>query len=102
MLRPDFISEEDILRWSENIDNDPDFPESLASSPTIREVCYAGLWLSEQLDQLGCPDFVIVRIQDAAGRLSFGRNPWEVSQEILEKYETNQLIFEEDPDAVHN
>jgi hypothetical protein len=102
MSRPDFVSEEDILRWSSNIDNDPSFPKSLAASQTIREVCYAGLWLAEQLDQLACPDFVIVRIQDAAGRLSFGRNPWEVSQELLEKYENNQLVFEEDPDAVQN
>lgn len=102
MSRPDFVSEEDILRWSDNIDNDPGFPKSLAASSTIREVCYAGLWLSEQLDQLGCPDFVIVRIQDAAGRLSYGRDPWDVSQELLTKYQTNELVFEEDPDAVKN
>lgn len=102
MSRPNFISEEDIFRWNNNIDNDSSFPKSLKSSPTIREVCFAGLWLCEQLANLGCPDFLIVRIQDTAGRLSFGRNPWEVSQELLQQYCSNELIFEEEPDAVKN
>jgi len=102
MSRPNFVSEEDILRWSNNIDNDPNFPKSLAQSPTIREVCYAGLWLAEQLDRLSCPSSIIVRIQEAAGRLSFGRDPWEVSSQILEEYENNQLVFEQDPEAIQN
>ena len=102
MPRPDFITEEDILRWNNNIDSDPNFPQSLAQVPLIREVCYAGLWLCEQLSNLECPDFVIVRIQDAAGRLSFGRDPWAVSQELITKYQNNELVFEEDPDAIKN
>src|SRR5574339_427910 len=99
MPRPDFVTENDVSRWSSNIDTDPAFPKSLASSPVIREVCYAGLGLCEELDKLGCPDFLVVRIQDAAGRLSFGRDPWEVSVELLDRYKNDQLIFEEDPDA---
>ena len=102
MPRPDSISEEDLLRWSNNIDNDPGFPKSLAASPTIREVCYAGLWLAEQLSLLDCPSEIIVRIQFTCGKLSFGRDPWEVNHMILQKYETNQLVFEEDPDIIKN
>lgn len=102
MPRPNYVSEEDVLRWSNNIDNDPGFPKSLATSTTIREVCYAGLWLVEQLSLLDCPSEIIVRIQFTAGKLSFGRDPWEVSQIILQKYETNQLFFEEDPDIIKN
>jgi hypothetical protein len=99
MLRPNFVTEDDILRWSNIIDNDPDMPKSLANSPTIREVCYAGLWLCDELEKLECPEFVIVRIQDTAGRLSFGRDAWDVSAKLLESYKNNELVFEEEPDA---
>jgi len=100
MLRPNYITEDDILRWDIIINNDPFMPESLAASPTIREVCYAGLWLWDELEKLECPEFVIVQIQEAAGRLSFGRNTWDVSAKMLENYKNNELVFEEDPDAV--
>jgi hypothetical protein len=100
MLRPNFVTEDDILRWDNIIDNDPFMPKPLADSPTIREVCYAGLWLWDELEKLECPEFVIVRIQEAAGRLSFGRDTWDVSAKMLESYKNNELVFEEDPDAV--
>ncbi len=100
MLRPNFVTEEDILRWDNIINNDPFMPKSLADSPTIREVCYAGLWLWDELEKLECPEFIIVRIQEAAGRLSFGRNTWDVSAKLLESYKNNELVFEEEPDAV--
>jgi hypothetical protein len=102
MPRPDFVTEDDVTRWSSNIDTDPGLPKSLAASPTVREVCYAGLWLCEELEKLECPAILIVRIQDAAGRLSFGRDPWEVSFELLKRYQSNELVFEEDPDADKN
>jgi|WetSurMetagenome_2_1015567.scaffolds.fasta_scaffold1036351_2 hypothetical protein len=102
MLRPNFVTEEDILRWDNMINNDPLMPVSLASSPTIREVCYAGLWLCDELEKLLCPDDIIVRLQHTAGRLSFGRNTWEVSSKLLEDYKNNNLTFENDPDAVQN
>jgi hypothetical protein len=102
MLRPNFVTEDDILRWDNIINNDPIMPESLAASPTIREVCYAGLWLWDELAKLNCPDSIIVRIQDTAGRLSFGRDTWEVSAKLLESYKNNELVFEEDPDTDKN
>ena len=102
MPRPNFVTEEDISRWGANIDNDPGMPKALAAIPLIREVCYAGLWLCDELEKLECPDFLVIRIQDAAGRLSYGRDPWEVSEELLQRYKNDQLIFEEDPDADKN
>lgn len=96
MPRPVFITEEDLTRWLDKIEQDPYLPKSLASSTIIKEVCCAGLWLCEELDKLECPRTLIDRIQFTAGRLSFGRDPWEAHQHMLELYKTNQLKFEED------
>ena len=97
MSRPKFVTDEDILRWSEIIDQDPNVPALLVASEVIREVCYAGLWLCEELDKLGCPDEMISRIQYTCGKLSFGRDTWEVHQKVLEEYKNNQLEFAQDP-----
>lgn len=102
MQRPEFISDEDIARWSKNIDQDLYISPELAASPIIREVCYAGLWLCEKLEKLGCPEILITRIQWTAGKISFGRDIWEVHQEILREYETNSLSFEEDFNEIKN
>ncbi len=94
MARPEFITNEDIARWSEMID--ADLSPTLAESAIIKEVCYAGLWLAEQLHFLKCQEELIIRIQWTAGKLSFGRDPWEVHQQILDDYINNKLVFEED------
>lgn len=94
MLRPTFVTEEDLNRWSTNIDEDKRIPQSLINSPLIREVCYAGCWLAEELEELKCPEHLIVRIQHAAGKLSFGRDIWEVHQFVLNEYKNNNLEFE--------
>lgn len=96
MSRPDSVTNEDINRWSENIDNDERLPKSLAANPIVREVCYAGLWLCEELEKLGCPGEFITRIQYTAGQCSFGREPWEVHQSFLDAYKNNQLEYEFD------
>lgn len=96
-MRPDFISNEDIVRWdNNNIDNDPRMPAGIAKIATIREVCYAGLWLAESLDKLNCPRERITQIQFTAGRYCFGRDPWEATQEILEAYKNSEIEFEEE------
>lgn len=96
MTRPDFITDEDITRWLENIKQDEHFPKVLLDSAVVKEVCFSGLWLCEQLEELGCPEELIVRIQYTAGTLSFGRDPWEVVQKILDGYRNNELEFETD------
>lgn len=98
MSRPEFVTNEDIIRWSERIDQD--LPEHMVNNAIIREVCYAGQWLVEQLSDLNCPEDIIARIQYTAGQMSFGREPWTVHQILLEAFQNNELIFEEDPQPV--
>jgi len=99
--RPEFVTETDIARWDANMEDDPYLPAALIQEPTIREVCYAGLWLAEQLAALECPSEWITRIQFTGGRLSFGREPWEVHQQLLESYKLNELEFEPDSDNIN-
>lgn len=99
--RPESVTEGDIERWDANIDNDPNIPEQIAKNEIIREACYAGLWLAEQLVDLKCPQEYIVRIQYTAGQLSFGREPWEVHQLLLQSYKLNDMEFEPDPDNIN-
>jgi hypothetical protein len=102
MSRPNFISHEDIVRWDDNLQNDPYLSPDILSQPIILELCYAGLWLTEELTELRCPDEYIVRIQYTAGKLSYGRDPWEVHQQLLDEYIANTLQFEEEPNPTLN
>lgn len=102
MSRPDFITYEDITRWSESIDSDPNLSPALTENPIIREVLYSGAWLLEQLEKAGCPDILITRIQYTAGRLCFGRDPWEVHSSILIDYLNNTLVYEPEPNQDNN
>jgi len=99
--RPTFVTEEDIERWNTDMENDPMLPPVLVANETIKEVCYAGLWLCEQLDDLQCPPEYITRIQYTAGQCSFGRDPWEVHQKFLESYKLNDMQFEPDPSNIN-
>lgn len=102
MSRPEFITNEDIARWSDNIDSDPEIPDEITDSAIMREVCYAGLWLLEELEKLQCTPELMVRIQYSAGQSSFGRDPWEIHQLFISNYIDNKLIFEDDPDTIKN
>jgi hypothetical protein len=99
--RPKFLTEEDILRYSNSLDNDPDFPKVLFDSVIVKEVCIAGLWLCEELEKLSCPETLIVRIQYTAGKMSFGNDPWDVHQKILEDYKNNKLVFEDSEEVLN-
>ena len=97
MPRPNFITQEDIDRWNKEIDNSPMMNKDLAKSAVIREVCFSGLWLAEKLENLGCPDSLITRIQFSAGKASFGKDSWDVHLKFLEDYENNILDFDQEP-----
>ncbi len=102
MPRPNTITNEDLDRWSEIIDNDPLVPTSMSQNPIIREVCYAGQWLADKLTELNCPDHLIGRIMYTAGRLCFGRkDPWEVHLDMLNRFVDGTLEFEMEPDEVN-
>lgn|ERR1700722_4394408 len=93
MSRPEFITNENIVQWDSLLDEDPSV-KTMAQFAIIREVCYAGYWLAEELQKLQCPMEYITRIQFTGGQLSFGRDPWEVHQELLQRYKNNELEFE--------
>jgi hypothetical protein len=96
MSRPEFITAEDIQRWSDTIDNDKGVPETFKSFDLLREVLYASFWMAENLKKEGCSDELIVRIQYTMGALSFGHDPWQIAQEMLEAYKNNEMEFEID------
>jgi len=101
MSRPDFVTAADIARWSKEIDDDKSLPPNISKTPVIREVCFAGLWLSEQLSNLDCPSSLAVRIQYTAGKVSFGRDAWTVHQQFLDGYKNNTLDFVIDPSNIN-
>ncbi len=96
MPRPNNVTENDLKRWDDIIDNDPNLPGHLAQMPIIREVCYAGQYLVDELTKLQCPDVLIARIMYTGGKLSFGRDAWEVHQELIDKYKNNTLEYDAD------
>jgi hypothetical protein len=96
MSRPEFITAEDIQRWSEIVDKDVGIPETFKGFDLLREVLYASFWMAENLKKEGCPDEIIVRIQYTMGQLSFGHDPWQIAQEMLEAYKNNEMEFEFD------
>lgn len=99
MSRPDFVTNEDITRWSENIDNDPLLPDDFRKQPLLREILYAGRWLIERLAQSNCSIENQARLVYTAGQLSFGNDPWQIHQEMLDDYVNNRIEFEIDYDA---
>lgn len=99
MPRPNSVTNEDITRWSDNIDNDPYFKSGQVKNISVndsdfREVLYAGLWMTEHLLDFGCPEEYIARLQFTAGQLSRNHDPWEVHQKMLDSYLSFNLTLE--------
>ena len=97
MSRPEFVTNEDLARWDEIIDEDAMLPKVVSDNPIIREACYAGQWLGEELAKLGCSQEKSIRIIFTAGKLSFGRDTWQVSIDMLKAYKEETLEYEQDP-----
>lgn len=100
MAHPDFVSQADLDRWDQSIEND--LGSELAAIPVLKEVVRSGLWLGEKLKEQLCPDDLIVNILYHGGKLSFGRDPWEVHQLLLQQYNSGELILENNEDIVKN
>ena len=96
-----YASLKQIKEYDENIDNDTTLPQSIKDNVLFREVCRAGLYLAYELTKLNCPQDLIVRIQHAAGGLSFGRDVWETHYNILQSYVNNELDFDDDPGSLN-
>ena len=91
-----YLTSDQLDQFDQLIDQDKNIPSFCKQNEVIREVCRSGIWLSYELEKLGCPESLIVRIQWTAGKLSFGKDPWKVHQKILADYQNNLLIFEND------
>jgi hypothetical protein len=102
MPRPDFITDSDIERWTMMLDYETRMPKAAFESMGFKEMCFSGMWLGEELEKLGCPELLVVRILFTAGKLSFGRDAWEVSIMVLEKYKNNELQIEAESDIMTN
>lgn len=102
MPRPSSVTNEDLAKWSEVIDNDPQMTGSIGENAIIREVCYAGQWLVDRLTELECPDHLIGRMMYTAAQLCFGRkDPWVIHQDILTRFVDGTLEFEMDPEDIN-
>lgn len=97
MSRPKYVTQKDIARWSDIIDSDPSIPKEIKAIEDIREVCYCGMWLTEKLLDLNCPESIAIKVQWTAGKLSYGKDPWKVHAKVLRDYKSNKLIIEKDP-----
>ena len=102
MPRPNSVTNEDLSKWSDTIDSDPLISEGLAQNPIIREVCYAGQWLADRLTEVDCPDHLIGRMMYTAAQMCFGRkDPWEIHQDILNRFIDGTLEFDMDPEDIN-
>ncbi len=94
MSRPQFITPEQITQWDENINNDSLLkgvvPQAFIGDAVMREVLYASLWLQEEMIKLGAVDTTIYASQLTLGKESFGADPWQVAQTLLDLYITNK------------
>lgn len=95
-MRPKFITKKDVERWDKEINESKDVPKELTQYPIIREICYSGLYLAEKLSELQCPESLIERIQFAAGKASFGNDPWYIHQKFISDYENSKLDLDTD------
>lgn len=96
MSRPDSVTNEDLARWDASLEVESDIPKVFLDNPITKEVCRSGLYLAEKLKELNCPDEIITRIQFTCGRMSFGRNPWDMATLLLKAYEDGTLTMADD------
>ncbi len=86
-MRPDFITDEDIARWDISIDNDTELTDvvgaDFAKNPVTREVLYTSLWMTEILNKMNLTPAIIAASQNVLGQQSFGADPWQVADVII-------------------
>ncbi len=99
-MRPNYVSDLDIKKWSSELYNNKNIPSHLLKNKQLFETCLAGMWIAENLAKDLCPDSVIIRIQFTAAKLSVNNDPWVIHKMILDKYHSSDLIFEDDPNTI--
>lgn len=104
------VSPEDWARLAsmaeESLDHPhPDTPSFISSSTgAVREVFktlfMSGQWLTEKLIEAGASDDEAASICFAHGQRSFGRDPWQIAQEQLQRW--NQGIADKPGEELAN
>jgi len=94
MIYNKYVTLEKIQQFDEGINQDKELLQLIKQHPILREVCRAGLFLAEELEKDNCPEEFVLKIQEMAGKLSYKKDPWSVSAELLERYRKNELIIE--------
>lgn len=98
-MKPEFVSDEEIAeldrRIDEEIANTILDMNSFRQNPAAQEVLRAGLWLTIELEKLGCNETLAVQFQYTFGQKSFGQEPWDVAQEMLNSYMNNTFTISE-------
>ena len=93
MKRPDFVTNEQINRWSDALEKDKFTPAFFKETDLLREIMYAGFWLLEELETLECEELLITRIQFTHGAMSYGNDCWKIANDLLIAYKNNELEF---------
>lgn len=99
MSKPEFVTDEEIAELDRRIDAEISDTildvASLRQNTAAREVMRAGLWLTTELEKLGCNETLAFQFQYTFGQDSFGREPWELAQEMLNSYMNNTYTISE-------
>jgi hypothetical protein len=88
------LQNSDITRWNLNILNDS-LANEISQNAILKEICYAGYWLTEQLTLLKCHSNIIDQIIYSSGTQCFSQpDPWIIHQNMLNHYLNNELEFD--------
>ena len=97
-----FLTDQQYQEYLTIIEQDQTTTDLIKTTPQLKEVVLAGVWLSDELKKLNCHPSLLFRIHYTAGQLSYGKDPWQVHQDILEKYKNNQLQWDPEVDLNKN
>lgn len=99
MSKPSFVSDEEIAELDKKISLDINGTmldmESFIQNSAYRDVMRAGLWMTQELLKQGCNEVLVVQFQYTFGKESFGFDPWEKAQELLNAYMNNTYTIAE-------
>lgn len=96
IIRPDYITEDQIERWNEELAKDAalqaNASKEVLEDPVLREVLYSSLWLKEKLWALGYDAFTLGEVSIVHGMNSFEANSWQVAETLLEIYSSETML----------
>lgn len=95
MPRPNTITELQIAKWNQFIEEDAFLPAELKSNSSIRELLLAAHWLEEELNLQSCPVDLKEQFKYTLGEMSFGHDPWQQARVLIEAYRNQDYSLAE-------